>query len=134
MISLKVQNQQNRSKEIERKNAIRYHKVKFFEQQKLSRMERKLTRQLRIRQILEMISTESQHNENQHALVLEDNEYKTKTRDDVVENLKKLSSQLAGLKHEKTLLEESLEQSMQRVVDLESQVTALTNKHQDYLL
>ena len=49
MISLKVQNQQNRSKEIERKNAIRYHKVKFFEQQKLSRMEHKLTRQLRIR-------------------------------------------------------------------------------------
>ena len=81
-----------------------------------------------------MISTESQHNENQHALVLEDNEYKTKTRDDVVENLKKLSSQLAGLKHEKTLLEESLEQSIQRVVDLESQVMALTNKHQDYLL
>ena len=57
-----------------------------------------------------MISTESQHNDilehtlkNQHALVLEDNEYKTKTRDDVVENLKKLSSQLAELKNEKTL-------------------------------
>ena len=81
-----------------------------------------------------MISTESQHNENQHALVLENNEYKTKTRDDVVENLKKLSSQLAGFKLEKTLLEESLEQSMQRVVDLKSQVTALTYKHQDYLL
>ena len=88
-----------------------------------------------------MISTESQHNDilehtlkNQHALVLEENEYKTKTCDDVVENLKKLSSQLAGLKHEKTLLEKSLEQSMQRVVDLKSQVTALTYKHQDYLL
>mmetsp|Transcript_15776 Transcript_15776/g.22535 ORF Transcript_15776/g.22535 Transcript_15776/m.22535 type:complete len:368 (-) Transcript_15776:1229-2332(-) len=44
--ALGFQNQQNRLKETERKNAIRYHKVKFFERQKLSRMHRKLVRQL----------------------------------------------------------------------------------------
>jgi hypothetical protein len=46
--SLELQNRQNRLKEIERRNAIRYHKVKFFERQKLTRMERKLTRKLKV--------------------------------------------------------------------------------------
>jgi hypothetical protein len=44
--SLELQNQKNRVKEIERRNAIRYHKVKFFERQKLTRMERRLTKTL----------------------------------------------------------------------------------------
>ena len=38
--------QQHRLKETERKNAVRYHKVKFFEWQKLTRMERKVRRSL----------------------------------------------------------------------------------------
>jgi hypothetical protein len=45
--SLELQNQKNRLKEIERRNAIKYHKVKFFERQKLTRMERRLTKTLK---------------------------------------------------------------------------------------
>ena len=44
---LEIQMQSNKKKELERKFAVKYHQVKFFERQKLTRMEKKIQNKLK---------------------------------------------------------------------------------------